>query len=160
MKTQTDLIDWGLYGAMIRHARIKLGYKTAESFSPSLWRRTRVYISRDVLYKIESGKQVPDTLQFMALNIALFGEFFPIPKVISTCMGAEWEELSEAYEREATPSKPWISDKWKDENTEEEIKELSKQDVIADRSLKPEELGYYADDNGSLFADYITFLEF
>lgn len=119
MKTEPNLIDWGLYGALVRNRRIKLGFKTAESFSAPLWQRTRVYISRDALYKIEQGR-TPDAQQFMALNLVLFNDFFPMDRIIRACMSTEWEYIinhNPARDRsEADPLSLDLPEAWKIEN--------------------------------------------
>ena len=82
-----------LYGAMVKNARKRAGYSTAQAFSDSIFRRTRVYISRDVLYKIEQGRQNPDIAQFMAINLSLYGA--PVPsKVTMPCICPEWVEIA------------------------------------------------------------------
>lgn len=81
--------DWCLYGALVKNWRNRKGYKTAESFSETIWRRTRANVSRDSLYKIEKGKQVPDAVQFMAINMSLFGNPFP-GKLVDACFSPEW----------------------------------------------------------------------
>ena len=73
-----ELFDWPLYGALVRHHRTKAGIKTAAAFSDAVYERTRAKVSRDSIYKIEQGRQVPDAMQFMAINLALFGEVWPV----------------------------------------------------------------------------------
>lgn len=85
--------DDQLYGAMVKNARKKAGYSTAQAFSDTIYRRTRVRITRDVLYKIEQGRQTPDLRQFMAINIALY--HVPLPsKITVPCMSAEWINIA------------------------------------------------------------------
>lgn len=97
------MFDWALYGALVRKERIRLGYRRAEDFAASIWRRTRVDVSRDTLYKVEQGRQVPDALQFMAINMALgFDPFFG--RVVDMCISSEWRIASEARD---------IPEKWK-----------------------------------------------
>lgn len=104
------MFDWSLYGMLVRKHRAEKGYKKAEAFSETIWRRTRVDISRDTLYKIEQGRQVPNAEQFMAINMALFGA--PInDDLLHLCMSAEWRSISN---EEADP----IPHEWKLENTE------------------------------------------
>ena len=94
-QTLKGLIDWSLYGALLRHQRTSvIGFRKAEEFTDALWRRTRVFISRDVLYKIERGDRAPDTIEFMALNKAVYGSFFP-EAIIKQCMCEEWKALSD-----------------------------------------------------------------
>ena len=87
-----EAFDWNFYGAIVKNARKRQGYKTAQSFSDTIWRRTRYAVSRDSVYKIEQGRQVPDAMQFMAINIALFKEPFPV-KQLGPCYSSEWSDL-------------------------------------------------------------------
>lgn len=112
------VFDWGLYGMLIRKRRIDIGYKKAEFFAKSIWRRARVAISRDTLYKIEQGRQIPDALQFMGINMALYGVPFS-EEVMQLCMSNEWKEIESA-------SRHYIPTLWKQENFNEAEEELSK----------------------------------
>ena len=87
-----EAFDWTVYGAIVKSTRKRIGYKTAQSFSDTIWRRTRVTVSRDSVYKIEQGRQIPDALQFMAINIALFQDPFP-DKQLGACYCIEWGDL-------------------------------------------------------------------
>jgi len=88
--------DWGLYAALIRKRRKDLGYKTAKAFSDFICMRTRVKVSEQTLYKIESGKQIPNANVFFALNLASFGTLFPMVQ-LDMCMCPEWREIDETY---------------------------------------------------------------
>ena len=110
-------IDWGLYGMMVRRERTRAGFKRAADFCHSVHRRTRVFISRDVLYKIEQGRQEPNGTQLAALNLSLFGEAFPswlMPRLASS----EWMEIEQAYrEGNGDPiSRPYVPEEWAREN--------------------------------------------
>lgn len=75
--------DWRAYGSTVRHARKAAGCRTAAEFSAMIYRRTRLEVSMDALYRIEQGRQQPTPEQFMAINLALFGRLFiPIEEVI------------------------------------------------------------------------------
>lgn len=87
-----EMFDWSLYGMLVRKYRADLGYKRAEEFSDTIWRRTRVRISRDAVYRIEQGKQTPSADQFMAINLALFGSPFG-GDAIRLCMAKEWKQI-------------------------------------------------------------------
>lgn len=95
--------DWQLYGLLVRKERIRIGYRRAEDFAASIWRRTRVEVSRDTLYKVEQGRQIPDALQFMAINMALGFDPF-LGKVVDMCISSEWKGAS---------SPDGIPEKWK-----------------------------------------------
>lgn len=84
--------DWALYGLLIRKARTDMGYRKAEHFAASIWRRTRIEVSRDTLYKIEQGKQAPTAEQFMALNMILFSSPFP-ENIFGLCSSNEWKTI-------------------------------------------------------------------
>lgn len=101
--------DLVLYGAIVRSERGKAGCKTTADFSAMIYRRTRLEVSKDALYRIEQGRQQPTLEQFMAINLALFGELYPRlgSSVLDSCPSRKWVE----YDRnEEIPSE------WKAEN--------------------------------------------
>ena len=110
---QNSLFDWSLYGALVKNARRKMGYKTAEAFSATIWRRTRYHISKDTLYKIEQGKQMPDAAQFMAISLVLEKSFYPA-SIGGICASIEWQGIANG---EGIPSV------WKRENLAEACNE-------------------------------------
>lgn len=143
MKTDKHMFDWGLYGAMVRHTRNKLGFTKAEDFGAALWRRTRIYISRDVLYKIEQGRQVPDAMQFMALNLVLFGSYYPELKVIDMCLSSDWEYIEKHNE---LPNREFnIPENWKEENSKMVAESKNKD------KLSSGEASRIAEDESNLF---------
>lgn len=89
--------DWSIYGHIIRKRRVELGYRKAEDYAIVVRLRTNLNISRDILYKIEQGKQKPDADQFLALNIALFGKLLP-EEVMKKCQSREWRQVTDSYE--------------------------------------------------------------
>jgi len=109
MKPEQDFqpFDWALYGMLVRRKRLDLGFRKAEEFAASIWRRTRVHISRDTLYKIEQGNQIPDAEQFMAINLALGRVLFDAPTA-DLCLSPEWREIVGSS----------IPDAWKEDNAE------------------------------------------
>ena len=124
---EIGLFDWALYGMLCRKRRNDLGYKTAEAFAKSVWRRTRLQLTRDILYKIEQGRQTPDAMQFMALNISLWGQIMPYD-VIQMCASKEFGQVVSAYDfgvmnpqtyetEHFSPETPWVPNKWAIENS-------------------------------------------
>lgn len=121
-KEPAAMFDWSLYGMLVRKHRAEKGYKKAEAFSETIWRRTRVDISRDTLYKIEQGRQIPNAEQFMAINMALFGA--PINEgLLHLCMSTEWRSISN---EEADP----IPHEWKLENTQALYEKFDDGDIV------------------------------
>lgn len=112
LEDKLPVFDWSMYGALVRNARMRLGYRRAEDFSKSIYRRTRGVVSRDTLYKIEQGRQKPDAEQFMALNMALSGNPF-YPGITEKCMSPEWYGIM-------TNGSQHIPNDWKVENLEDE----------------------------------------
>ena len=104
-----ELFDWELYGMLVRNRRKKMGYKDADLFSQTLYRRVRLQISRDAIYKIETAKQEPTTTQFMGINLALWGEVIP-SEITSFCMIDQWKTMVDE------PKHPYIPDEWVEEN--------------------------------------------
>lgn len=93
---RNEIFDWSLYGAMVRHERTKRGYKNTEALSDTVFRRTRIRISKDVLYRIEQNRQEPTAMQFLAINLALFNEIWPRYRAdMSACLSDEWREYNE-----------------------------------------------------------------
>lgn len=90
--SERQRFDWPLYGMLIRRRRIEMGFRKAEDFAESLRQRERIQISRDTLYKIERGEQIPTATQFMALNIATSSDPFP-RRIIDACMDGYWKRL-------------------------------------------------------------------
>lgn len=124
-ETEDVLFDWGTYGALVRKCRTDLGYKKAEDFARSIWRRTRVEVSRDTLYKIEQGRQVPDANQFMAINMALSGTRF-FTWLTDLCTSMEWSDIegqSLGGESNVTPDELHLPHEWKVENFDKAIEE-------------------------------------
>lgn len=105
------MFDWSLYGLLVRKMRLDAGFRKVEDFSEAVWRRTRVYLSRDTLYKIEQGRQVPDAIQFMALNLALSGD--PSGgEAARMCASKEWQSILDADDVFSPQS-------WREENSEQ-----------------------------------------
>ena len=89
-----ELFDWQLFGAMVRNMRRKRGWAKAEHFSIAIHNRTRLHISADTLYKIESGRQVPSSMQLFAMMLALGLKAPEVMDVLMrTCSCEEWKEL-------------------------------------------------------------------
>ena len=100
--------DGVLYGSLVKNARKKAGFANVESFTAGIYRKTRVYISRDVYYKLEQGRQTPSIVQFMAINITLFD--IPMPTNIALpCICPEWLGIVESGGE--------IPGQWREENT-------------------------------------------
>ena len=85
---------WARYGSMCREARISLGYASARSFCDALRLRMHLKMTKDVLYKVEQGRQVPKAELFIALNIALFGNPLP-PNIAALFSGLRSSEVVE-----------------------------------------------------------------
>lgn len=114
MNTDYQPIDWALYGLLIRNRRIKAGYKKGEDFISAVYRRTRVKISLDSMYKIERGKQIPPADVFMSINLVLYGEISP-DEVMKICFTPELQEYIFNHE---------IPIQFKRENYNEAVKEI------------------------------------
>lgn len=72
MKKRANAIDPGLFGALLRHERQEQGYSTAEEFAAAITEMTGYGVSKETIYKIESGKQEPKLSLFMAIKFLLF----------------------------------------------------------------------------------------
>lgn len=89
-----DLFDMELFGLLIRRERTKAGFGTAESFAKKIVSVTMLPISKDVIYRIESGKQSPTLEQAMAINLTLNKRLLEgLP--IEMCVGSLWKGIDE-----------------------------------------------------------------
>ena len=70
--------DWQLYGQTVRTGRTSAGFDKAGDFAECMTLATGVRFTREMVYKIEQGRQAPDAGQFLALNLVLFGEPAPV----------------------------------------------------------------------------------
>ena len=87
-KENEELFDWHLFGAMLRNRRLKMGYKKASAFSETIYNRTRLIITEQQLYKIESGRRVPTGMELVAIAVTVGrGAFL---QMLSTCSCDEW----------------------------------------------------------------------
>ena len=111
MKTDNSLFDWSKYGALIRHERTNKGLKNPAEFSRYIFLRTRFEISKDVLYRIEQNRQEPTAMQFLAINLALFGKMWPSYSwELGSCLCREWDYFAENEE----PPCEWQHDNLRD----------------------------------------------
>ena len=87
----STLFNWSLYGAMVHHLRKRKGIKNIADFSRTIYRFTHCEVNKDVLARIEQGRQVPTATQFMAINLFLFGKIWAddYPE-FSACVGSSW----------------------------------------------------------------------
>lgn len=139
------MFDTELYGLLIRKKRIDSGYRRAEDFAKSVYRRTRVRITRDMLYKIEQGRQTPDCVQFMAINLALTGKLFP-NELIRLCTSREWSVIDEAGNPTSIPFR------WKLENAQQ-VRQENENVLPPDITVHCKEFDECSKDYPILFAD-------
>lgn len=144
---ETLNFDWNLYGLIIKRHRKIRGVYTAKELSELIYLRTRTKVSKDALYRIEQGRQVPNAEQFMAINLTLFNDLFPYRFAeIKACVSEDWQHVRETCE---------ISERWLDENTADAYKRYG---YVTDSGLKivPVDLlpiGEYVRDRDWLFPE-------
>lgn len=63
------VIDKGKLGAMMRYMRTSAGYANAEDFAKALTETVGYKISKETIYKYESGVQEPKLSAFVAAQI-------------------------------------------------------------------------------------------
>lgn len=85
-------IDLFLYGALVKRARLNLGYRRGEDFVNAMKRVTGYEMSKDVLYRIENGKREPEVNFMIALNL-MMGKIATDTEFIRMCIPQEWQEL-------------------------------------------------------------------
>lgn len=71
MPEEKEVIDWSLFGAVLRHMRIEAGFKTAEEFAEVITKSTNYPVSKETIYKIEGGRQEPKLGLYLAIKRAL-----------------------------------------------------------------------------------------
>lgn len=131
MEENTMQIDWTLYGAKCRKKRQDMGFRTAEAFAAEVFRRTRTHLTRDILYKIEQGRQEPSALEFIGLNLSLWGDPFPVIALYE-CLSPELARVLSAYEARQDKEKgelyyahseirPWVPNSWRVDNARDAI---------------------------------------
>lgn len=84
-------IDTGLLGALIRHERQSQGYTTAEEFAAAITTMTGYKVSKETIYKVESGKQEPKLSLFIAIKFLLFTSDFDV------ALPRYWRESIESH---------------------------------------------------------------
>lgn len=99
METDNEMMDWGLYGMLIRRERTRAGYKRADEFTKFVRSVTGLKISRDVYYKIEQGRQTPNATQLAAINLSLYGKAFP-SWLMDRLASREWIGIESRFERD------------------------------------------------------------
>lgn len=71
MPVEKEVIDWSLFGAVIRHMRVETGFKTAEEFAEAITKSTNYPVSKETIYKIEGGRQEPKLGLYLAIKRTL-----------------------------------------------------------------------------------------
>lgn len=100
-------INLFLYGALVKKARLDLGYRKAEDFVDAMERMTGYKTSKDILYRIESGKREPSANFMVALNI-MRGKPLLDNSILEMSLPREWMKLGTSTSR-----KPYDFDKYK-----------------------------------------------
>ena len=68
-----EVIDKGKLGAMMRYMRTRAGYANAADFAKALTDFTGYKISKETVYKYESGMQEPKLSAFVAAELLCKG---------------------------------------------------------------------------------------
>lgn len=88
-------IDLTLYGALLKRARLNLGYRRAEDFVDAMKRATGYTVSKDIVYRMESGKKEPTINFVIAMNIML-GLPTTDFSMVEMCMPKEWTDIEDS----------------------------------------------------------------
>ncbi len=155
MKNPIEVIDWNVYGALVRNARMKSGFKRIEAFVNALWFRTRVKVGKDTLYKVEAGKQAPSVEVFFGINLVLFGSYLP-EKLFGIAVCDEWEKISSKYEKDGFDSfQPYVPHHWRRENFEDVTDSWNegKKEDDSDRASTPEDCMLITGERPCVFED-------
>lgn len=92
-------IDRELFGMLVRRNRLNLGYRKAEEFVKIMEKVTGYALSRDGLYRIETGKSTPTIDFIIAFNIMMGKPAFD-STLLDMCLPNEWRNMSEAGQRQ------------------------------------------------------------
>lgn len=91
MDKSQELLDLGLFGALIRHARSEVGFKTAEEFANAITAVVGYPVSKETIYKIESGKQEPKLSLYIAIKRVLYPYVEPkLDKILEMSVCDDW----------------------------------------------------------------------
>lgn len=86
-----ELLDLGLFGALIRHTRSEVGFKTAEEFANAITEVVGYPVSKETIYKIESGKQEPKLSLYIAMKRVLYPYVEPkLDKILEMSVCDDW----------------------------------------------------------------------
>lgn len=80
--------DGAMYGALLRHRRMELGYRKASEFVSDL-KEVGYAVSIPALYRIERGEQEPTVAFIASANLILYGDA-TCPILIKSCIPQEW----------------------------------------------------------------------
>ena len=135
-----ESFDFTSWSSLIRTKRKKKGFDNASEFAIYVFLLTRVDIATQTYYKIEQGKQEPSVSQFMAINLALYGDFMPPKNIFDLCVNETWLTIRE---RINNPNEEalLVPDKWADENSqilEDKIKGYEVNNMIEDLAFNKE----------------------
>lgn len=85
-------IDLTLFGALLKRARLNLGYRRAEDFVDAMKKATGYDVSKDIVYRMESGKKEPSVNFIIALNI-MMGNSLSDYSMVEMCVPKEWKDI-------------------------------------------------------------------
>lgn len=85
-------------GANLNSMRKEFGYRNTEEFSKALAEKAGYFVSKDTVYRIESGRQEPGISYLCAVGLALYGNIFPpsFSDMLRACACENWAEIEGA----------------------------------------------------------------
>lgn len=99
-----------IYGALLKNARLKHGFRRAEDFIAEIERKTGYVVSRDVYYRLEKGAREPEISLYFAINLTLYGRHhFPKSdefRFADNELWARMEERSDFYTKRQIAESP------------------------------------------------------
>ena len=105
MKKRTDecAISKTAFGEHLRALRKQAGFRNTESFAEAMTEIAGYHVSKETVYRIESGKQEASISFVCAASIALHGKIlsFPIDRLLRASACEEWQLIEEETERKA-----------------------------------------------------------
>lgn len=87
-----EVLNKGKLGAMMRYMRTNAGYANAEDFAKALTEIVGYKISKETVYKFESGTQEPKLSAFVAAEILCNGSV--ADRMLNECLSDELQAKS------------------------------------------------------------------
>ena len=72
---ERDFFDREGFGQWLKSERVEAGYKSASAFAEAIYEMTGLYVTKDILYKLETGRQDVTVMQLLAFSLTLYSNY-------------------------------------------------------------------------------------